>query len=240
MQSHRLAVQRVVALAVETLSPAQARCFVLHLVEGWTETQIAAEYGCSQASVHQCLWGQGSTRAPPAVPGASRLDAVFKSSIPGSGAVARLSQAIKSDPVMQEAIAKAAGKAPEPPQPRVRDLSGWFAACRFRPEYFAAYATMILLDSIADASGRISVTELARQMPPGILSVVLPQLRAFGFIDNNIEPGVVRILKLPNGVDRGAPHIASTSLPSHVAGDELRSPEDSIIERLDAEAKEQA
>lgn len=149
--------------------------------------------------------------------------------------MSKLSKAIKEDPVMQAAIAKAAGRAPV-----TRDLTGWFAACRFRPEFFAAYATMILLDTIADASGRVSVTELARQMPPGILSVVLPQLRAFGMIDNNIEPGVVRILKLPNGGERGAPHLASASLPSRVAGDELQSPEDLIIERLDAEAKENA
>jgi len=230
-------IARVVELAVTQLSPAQARCVILHIVEGWTETRIADAYGCSQSAVSQVLWGQGATRASRSSRStSSRLDMVFRDEQGKSGAVSRLSTSIKTDPVMQTIIAQA--QEPEPPARATRNLDGWFDPCRYRPEFFCAYATMILLDDLVDATGRIGISELARQMPPAIMSAVLPQLRAFGFIDNNIEPGVVRVLKMP--ASRARPALP-TSSPSatHVDGDTTRSPEDSIIARLDAEAKEQ-
>ena len=228
------AIARVIELAVRDLSPAQARCVILHIIEGWTEGRIASEYECNQVSVHQCLWGQDGKRAVKSKH-TSRIAMVFQAES-GSGAVSKLSRSIKDDPVLQSIIKQA-----EPPDaPAARDLSGWFEPCRFRPEYFCAYATMILLDNLVDATGRISTTELSMQMPPAIVSVVLPQLRAFGMIDNNVEPGVVRVLKMP-GNRPTRTSMLSTSSPSAtcVAGDEFQSSEDSIIERLDAEAKEQ-
>ncbi len=156
-----------------------------------------------------------------------------------------LADYFKDDALIAQIVKDRAASPPTPASRIVtRDLTGWFDPCRYRPEYFAAYATMILLDNLADATGRMSVSELSRQMPPAIVSVVLGQLRAFGFIDNNVEPGVIRVLKLPGGRERTpspvSPSLTEPSGALHVSQLSTESPEDSIIERLDAETQEQA
>lgn len=242
----RKMIAAVADLACRKLTPTQARVFLLHCIEGWSEERIAEAYGCSQSNVHQALWGQGKTTAP--IPSAdskfSRLDLAFERArsqpaSKGSGAVQKLSAELSSDPTIQALMEELRSPLATTNLGK-RDFSGWFASAKYRNDFFAPLAMLIVVDAMADAKGTVSYAALSREVPPWIVNQTVNMLKVMGYVTTD---GItVRIQKLPISVPQPVePYVAALPVSAtHVEQDEAVNPEAQIVEAIDQKREAEA
>ena len=123
-------------------------------VERKSPTSIARDLGVSRASVRAALDGQHHRGDP--------------------GAIEALVVALSHD---EEFIQMATKKVKEASAPK---SDRWFRGIARKPELFAAWSLLLVLDDMADARREVSLNDLLGVVPRAVITPLLHQLKAHG------------------------------------------------------------
>ena len=132
----------------------QARAF-RRWVNGASPSQIARDLGRSRASVRAALRGQQHRGRP--------------------GAIEALVAALSHD---EEFLRMAKKKIEESGAAPKTDR--WFRGIARRPELFAAWSLLLVLDDLADARREVPIADLWAVVPRAVITPLLAQLKAHG------------------------------------------------------------
>jgi len=139
---------------------------------GETTTQIAKATRRDPEAVHRTLFGAPSRGL--------------------KGVVEIVKEALRNDETFQ-----AAARQPEPaPDPLGRHaIAEWFQGVP--PDRFVEMAALMVFQALADAEGRLTVSQAYGSIHPSIVTHALPRLRLGGFIQTN---GIrIDVLRTPGG-----------------------------------------
>jgi hypothetical protein len=162
-------LREVIAAVADGILPRwKARAFREWLARK-NPTQIARELGKSRASVRAALDGQMHRGEP--------------------GAIHALAIALAHD---QEFISMATKKVKAPDAPKT---DRWFRGISRKPELFAAWSFLLILDDMADARREVPLQDLLAVVPRAIITPLLAQLKAHGMAAS--DGRTVRIARTP-------------------------------------------